>query len=470
MLVGGVPRSVKALHRRLSSRAVHLLDRCEVDPRLLEPWQYRDDQMPEWMRAFPFPLQSWPTFVASDKLQELRRAAVEVARLVKGVPYRVLDGDPERIGGYFGISPAVAAAIFSEPDGLDAGLARGDFIDTEHGLKCVEMNLDACLGGWQIRFFLDRFLGRPWVADLVDQRPRARYVNPLYELFGHVTSRAIEDSVADAGEVNVAFLVPTDSALLRMSGSSDYLAREYRSFREGREPYLGGDLFLGAYGDTASSDGRIYMDGRRIHVVVDYQQPKPHTTLFRSFKAGHVHYYNGPAGQVLRDKRTLALLSEHVATGRYDAAERKVIESHVPWTRVARPGITDFHGDRVDLLSFVLSNREQLVIKPATGIGGMSVSIGSSLPAEAWNEVVRQAFSGGGWLVQERQESVPYWYQHDGFGACAHDLIWGLFAFGPRYGGGFLRMMPRGGDGVINASRGATEGFLLEIEPRATAS
>lgn len=57
---------------------------------------------------------------------------------------------------------------------------------------------------------------------------------------------------------------------------------------------------------------------------------------------------------------------------------------------------------------------------------------------------------------------LPDWVHE--VGAGPHDVVWGTFCFGDRYGGGFLRMMPRGeGDGIINAARGATEGFLFEI-------
>lgn len=44
-----------------------------------------------------------------------------------------------------------------------------------------------------------------------------------------------------------------------------------------------------------------------------------------------------------------------------------------------------------------------------------------------------------------------------------HDTVWGLFCFGTAYGGGYLRMILRGGlSGVINSARGAIEGVLVE--------
>jgi hypothetical protein len=45
-----------------------------------------------------------------------------------------------------------------------------------------------------------------------------------------------------------------------------------------------------------------------------------------------------------------------------------------------------------------------------------------------------------------------------------HDVAWGLLSIGGSYSGAFLRTMPVGGHGVVNAAAGATESIALEIE------
>jgi hypothetical protein len=67
-------------------------------------------------------------------------------------------------------------------------------------------------------------------------------------------------------------------------------------------------------------------------------------------------------------------------------------------------------------------------------------------------------------VVQDYVESLPYLYQCGEQGCAEHDLVWGFFAFGDVYGGGFLRMMPKGGSGVVNAAQGASEGVIMETQ------
>jgi hypothetical protein len=91
--------------------------------------------------------------------------------------------------------------------------------------------------------------------------------------------------------------------------------------------------------------------------------------------------------------------------------------------------------------------------------------VGRYLEPDAWEARVREAVEEGGWIVQERVESKPYFYPpQPGAAPVPHSVIWGLFCTGSRYGGGFLRMLPEGaGEGIVNSVRGASEGAILEI-------
>jgi len=91
--------------------------------------------------------------------------------------------------------------------------------------------------------------------------------------------------------------------------------------------------------------------------------------------------------------------------------------------------------------------------------------VGRYLAPDAWEARVREAVEEGGWIVQERVESRPYFYPpQPGAAPVPHTVIWGLFCAGSRYGGGGLRMLPQGaGEGIVNGARGACEGAILEI-------
>ena len=70
----------------------------------------------------------------------------------------------------------------------------------------------------------------------------------------------------------------------------------------------------------------------------------------------------------------------------------------------------------------------------------------------------------GDWVVQEYIQSRPYLFQAGRYGCSPHDVVWGPFVFGSTYAGTILRVQPKSIDGIVNLSRGATEGILLELE------
>ena len=459
-----IPEEVKATHRSLSVSSAAFLDLLESRPGFARSARVDDTALPDWFRA-QYPMKAWPLLVEPPRLAELRAAPIELARLLKSVPQRVFDGDPWAIARFYGLDNGeMVAAMLEEPSGIAPALARGDFVDSEDGLRCLEFNMSSCLGGWQIRFFLDELLRQPWMADLLSDAPEFRLTDPLVALFEHLVGEAVAAGLADAGELNVALLVEAPPGADVRSPMSLAVSEVYSGFLRERHPGLGGALQFTGYDGVEERHGAIRVDGRPVQVVVEYHGPTTDPKVFRAFKAGRIHLYNGPVALLLRDKRNLALLSEHQHSDRFDAAEREVIRRLVPWTRVTRPAQVRFRGIAGSLPEIAVEARESLVLKPAVGSRGDSVLIGWQTPADLWAAAVETAFASGRWILQERVVSRPYWYPVDDGVAVAHDLIWGLFAFGERYGGGVLRMLPQDQGGVINNALGACLGLFLERE------
>ena len=216
---------------------------------------------------------------------------------------------------------------------------------------------------------------------------------------------------------------------------------------------------------TAEPGGLVYQ-GRRVQAVSEQTFEPTAGSVARALLGGAVDVYNGPATDVLFDKRNLALLSERQGSDLFDREERAFIAAHVPWTREVSDADTTWEGERARLSDVLSEFRERLVLKPAIGTQGRGVQIGRRLSAQAWEEVVAAALSSTDpWVVQEHVESLPYLYLDRARGCCEHDVVWGLYAFGSSYGGSFLRLMSKaGGSGVVNSAQGATEGLIMEVE------
>ena len=63
---------------------------------------------------------------------------------------------------------------------------------------------------------------------------------------------------------------------------------------------------------------------------------------------------------------------------------------------------SDYFGDEIDLLEFILNNRDRLVLKPNDDYGGHGISIGWNTDEISWEEAMRSALVNGDYLVQER--------------------------------------------------------------------
>jgi hypothetical protein len=113
--------------------------------------------------------------------------------------------------------------------------------------------------------------------------------------------------------------------------------------------------------------------------------------------------------KILHKKASLAVLSDTDNAHLYDGAELAAIAAHVPWTRVVEERTTTYGGERVDLLPFIVRQRERLVLKPNDEYGGTGIVLGWQTDDAGWEAALRTAVATPH-IVQERVEipSEPY--------------------------------------------------------------
>src|SRR5262249_12617382 len=74
--------------------------------------------------------------------------------------------------------------------------------------------------------------------------------------------------------------------------------------------------------------------------------------------------------KVLFKKASLAVLSDERNVGMFTPEQLAAIAEHIPWTRVMEDRRTTIEGDEVELIPFVLANKDRLVLKPNDDYGG----------------------------------------------------------------------------------------------------
>ena len=176
-------------------------------------------------------------------------------------------------------------------------------------------------------------------------------------------------------------------------------------------------LSLGLEAEIVSPDALEYRNGilRQGNFAMDvvFRRVKVHDFLLR-FDLTHplVRAYRDRAVCVvnsfrseLAQKRTIfALLTDEALTAGFPAAEKRVIQEYVPWTRVFAPGETKYGDKTVDLPEFALRNRERLVLKPNDSGGEEHALQGWNTDASRWERALKQA-ARTPMVVQERVAS-----------------------------------------------------------------
>ncbi len=166
-----------------------------------------------------------------------------------------------------------------------------------------------------------------------------------------------------------------------------------------------------AQGAVWYGNDRITLVYRRVllHEFLDRaEQAEP---LLRAYRDGAVCMVNSPRSKLLHKKSVLALLSD----GRLidmTAAERHLVDTTVPWTRLVESGSATYRGASTDLARLLLTHQDRFTIKPIDDYGGRGVILGWEAAEAEWRRTVEDAF-GGGYVVQERvdvpREEYPVW-------------------------------------------------------------
>jgi uncharacterized circularly permuted ATP-grasp superfamily protein len=133
------------------------------------------------------------------------------------------------------------------------------------------------------------------------------------------------------------------------------------------------------------------------------------TPLLRAVAERAVCMVNPPRCKVLHKKASLAVLSDERNRSLFTEGELAGIAAHVPWTRVVEERRTEHAGTPVDLVPFMLAERERLVLKPNDDYGGAGIVLGWTVDDGTWETAVRTALASP-YIVQERVDipSEPF--------------------------------------------------------------
>ncbi len=124
--------------------------------------------------------------------------------------------------------------------------------------------------------------------------------------------------------------------------------------------------------------------------------------LLDAYRNGAVCMVNSFRSKLIHKKALFAVLTDKRRASLFSPEEREAISKHVPWTRLVREEKSDYFGEEVDLVEYVKTNRNKLVLKPNDDYGGHGITIGWNSDESAWDAALESALANGDYLAQER--------------------------------------------------------------------
>lgn len=153
----------------------------------------------------------------------------------------------------------------------------------------------------------------------------------------------------------------------------------------------------------------VYADGRKIGLIqrffnahLNEKQMPELARLASAAREGAVNVLTGLRGEILNTKATIAVLSSDEFTDGLPPSLAARLGQALPWSRLMRECHTRWRDKRIDLPGWTERNRTRLVLKPAFGSLGRSVTIGREKSEREWSVILNGALSDEEpWIVQE---------------------------------------------------------------------
>jgi uncharacterized circularly permuted ATP-grasp superfamily protein len=271
-------------------------------------------------------------------------------------------------------------------------LSRLDAFLTPEGPRFIEVNSDAPAGfGYSDR-----------MARLFEELPVFRAFARSFPVSYRASTEALMRAVLaqGRGKTGPPRIAIVDWAEVRTLPDQEIL----------REAFLsrGVECVLVDPREMEISGGRLHAAGAPVDLVYEravlselVAREDEVRAYLEAYEGGLCPFVNSFRCRLTEDKAFLAILTDEAFAPLVSEDERELLTRVLPWTRRVAERRTVKDGREVDLVPFILANRDELVLKPAHDHGGRSVFLGSETPAGEWEAAARAALDAP-WVVQER--------------------------------------------------------------------
>lgn len=335
-----------------------------------------------------------PLFLSSGTYRAVASAAEVVASAMERLSLHAFRD--AAILDELDLTPAELDLARIDPGIPRAGLTtRLDTYLTDGGFGFLEYNGESPAGIGDQRQLETMLFGLPEVRAFLERHPpkaldpRARLLEALvsgYRSWGGQTESPTIVILDWSG-------VPTQSEFRVLR--DDFEARGY--------PTIIADPGALTYdGATLCVDGRpVDILYKRVLIHELLARTSPDHPLTQAYRDGRIFMANAFRCKVAHKKASFAVLTDPRFAHVFTDEELDVARRHVPWTRRVREGDVEVDGERVPMRTYLLEQRDALVLKPNDDYGGHGIYIGWESDEAQWSAAIDAALAGD-YLVQER--------------------------------------------------------------------
>lgn len=413
--------------------------------------------VPTLFRSYKYPVSSWPVVIDKKIAERLSHLSTRIPQLISKIPALYFDNNEQKIADYYldGNTTLAQFAILSHKKNVSAS-CRLDLTYTEDGFKVLEANIGSSVGGWQVQSF-EKIIKQ--YHPLLKTDFESKNVQELYYEF--LVKKVIEHVSDIQNEVNIFITmdeIGDENSKQEILEFLNHLLKETLHKRN-----FTGQIFIGKLTELKLLGGKICLDNKRIHSVLNMNREEITPSIFRAFMMDLIYFPDHLGIELERDKRNLGLLRELAEQNKLSPEDKALVLEAIPWTYAVENRQVTYNDEEYNLLELLKNNKDKFVIKAAVGYQGVDVFVGKFLSDESWEDAIAFGVKEKKFIAQEFSDSLSIMAPDTQNKWSEHKIIWGSFGFGEVYGGVWVRMSAVKTDvGVINSATGAVEAIVYE--------
>src|ERR1700730_6893088 len=324
-----------------------------------------------------------PFFLSPQDEDLVRRVAETISELGERVAFPALVD--EKLFAQFQLRPEEARlARLSGGNGRASTASRLDAFLLPESLKFAEYNGESPAGAGYSETLGEVFNGLPLMAQF-----SKRYEVHSYPLSAKLLDALVLSDVDWGGKSKRPQIAIVDWKGVPTWSEFEILKARFEKM--GVPTLVADPRDLTFDGKKLTAHGKkIELVYRRVLMNDIVAKPAECAALVDAYTANAVCVANSFRCKIPHVKTFFAVLTDERNYALFSPPERKIIAQHVPWTRVVADVRTTHGTESVDLLAFMRTERENLVLKPSDEYGGTGVTLGWETTESAWETAIQE--------------------------------------------------------------------------------